>query len=419
MAEECVPGTSGEPVVAAVVGAGAAGLSLAHWLARGGGPGTPAVALIEPAAADGAGAPRTWCWWEPPGGPYDAVVHRSWEQVRVYGRDGSRYDIALGGLRYKMLRSADLAALVARDVADTPGLRRITGAVTAIRDGRGAAELDVDTPRGSLRLHADWVFDSRPSRLLPDARTTLFQHFRGWFVRSEAPAFDPSAAVLMDFRVPQPQRGAAFGYLLPLSEHEALVEYTGFSRAPLTGRQYDAALTHYTGQVLGLGTPRTGFEVTGTEQGVIPMTDARFERRAGERVFRIGTSGGATRPSTGYTFATIQRQSRAVADALLAGREPLPPRPHRARHLAMDAALLRALDTGRVGGAAFFEQLFGRNPAGRLLRFLDGCSSLREEIAVGLLSPVLPMALSCLELPLRRRRPVGGRDPDRGAAPRR
>ncbi|WP_329071747.1 FAD-dependent oxidoreductase [Streptomyces sp. NBC_01429] len=408
MAEDDVPGTPGEPVGIAVVGAGAAGLSLAHWLARRGDPGMPTVALVEPAAAEQAIAPRTWCWWEPQGGPYDAVVHRSWERVRVYGRDGARYEIPLGGLRYKMLRSADLAALVARDAARTPGLRRITGTVTAIRDGRRAAELDLDTPQGLLRLRADWVFDSRPLRRLPPARTTLLQHFRGWFVRSGTPAFDPSAAVLMDFRVPQPPRGAAFGYLLPLSEHEALVEYTGFSREPLTTRQYDTALTHYTGQVLGLGAPRTGFEVTGTEQGVIPMTDARFERRAGERVFRIGTAGGATRPSTGYTFATVQRQSEAVADALLAGRNPLPPRPHRARHLAMDAALLRALDTGRIDGAAFFEQLFQRNPAARLLRFLDGRSSLREEIAVGLLSPVLPMALSCLELPLRRRRPVGG-----------
>ena len=48
----------------------------------------------------------------------------------------------------------------------------------------------------------------------------------------------------------------------------------------------------------------------------------------------------------------------------------------------MEALLLRALDGGLLDGAAFFAQLFDRQPTERVLRFLDGSTSLREDLAV-------------------------------------
>ncbi|MFC1408420.1 lycopene cyclase family protein [Streptacidiphilus sp. N1-12] len=393
----------------AVIGAGAAGLSLVHALVREPEARHLRVVLVSPApSAPGAAPERTWCWWEHPQGSLDAAVQHGWDRLAIYGRDGGRADFPLGGLRYKMLRSSAMDALVTEEIRSLPAYRRVDGSVVAVQDGAASAEVSLRTAGGAAALRARWVFDSRPRASLPPARTTLLQHFRGWFVRCSVPVFDPSAAVLMDFRVAQPARGTAFGYVLPLTPRNALVEYTQFSRTPLDRAQYEAALEHYTSTVLDLGSLRAGsFEIVGVEEGVIPMTDAHFPRRVGRRVFRIGTSGGATRPSTGYTFAAVQHQSRAVARALARGAVPVPPRSHRPRHLAMDAALLRALDTGRIDGADFFDRLFRRNPPERLLRFLDGRSGLRDELAVGLTSPVVPMALSCLELPFRRRTAVG------------
>jgi lycopene beta-cyclase len=247
------------------------------------------------------------------------------------------------------------------------------------------------------------VFDSRPLPRLPPARTTLLQHFRGWFVRTARPAFDPSAVELMDFRTPQPAHGLSFGYVLPVGPAEALVEYTEFSRRVLSHEAYDRALRDYTGRVLGLGGPGD-YEVTECEQGVIPMTDAVFARRTAPAVFRIGACAGATRPSTGYTFSAVQRQTDAVAAALHAGRRPLPPLPHPARARLMDAVLLHALDSGRVDGPAFFTRLFARVPAPRLLRFLDGRTSLPEDLAIGAHVPVAAMLASALALPLIPRR---------------
>ncbi|MDH6224782.1 MULTISPECIES: lycopene cyclase family protein [Streptomyces] len=388
----------------AVLGGGAAGLSLAHRLAEV----SPSLSLTLVEAPDGPLRPpeRTWCHWHHDDGEGDddglgEAVVASWSRLRVHGADGRAVTVDPAPLSYRMIRSPAFERLVHARLADSPRARVLRATAEEVRDTAGGAEVRCATPDGgTLSLHARHVFDSRPPRVLPPARTHLLQHFRGWFVRTGAARFDPAVADLMDFRVPQPRHGLAFGYVLPLAADRALVEYTEFSRAPLATEAYEAALDRYCRDVLGLGT----VTVEAAEQGVIPMTDGRFARRAGRSVFRIGTAGGATRPATGYTFAAVQRQSRAVAAALRAGRAEVPP-PHGRRSLAMDAVLLRALDTGRVDGPAFFTDLFRRVPAERLLRFLDGGTSLWEEFGVGLRTPVGPMLRTTLELPFLPRRP--------------
>ncbi|MBQ0827002.1 lycopene cyclase family protein [Streptomyces tagetis] len=382
-----------------VVGAGAAGLSLVHRLPAE----TASVVLIGPPDGPLRAPERTWCFWESGPGRFDPAVTASWEWLRVRGRDGRQVRRHIAPARYKMIRSADFEALVGRDLAGRPGVRRLEAVVDGVRalpDGTARVSA-VDADGGRLTLRARWVFDSRPAAP-PAARTRLLQHFRGWFVRTGRPVFDPAVVELMDFRTRQPERGLSFGYVLPTGRHTALVEYTEFGPEPLTEQAYDAALAEYTDRVLGIGPAR----VLATEQGVIPMTDAGFGRPGGAPgpVFRIGAAGGATRGSTGYTFAAVQRQSEAIARACRSGRPPVPPPAHPARARLMDAVLLRALDTGRVDGPDLFFRLFDRVPAGRLLRFLDGRTRLHEDLAVGVRTPFWPMLRTAAEVPWLPRR---------------
>ncbi|MFI9649296.1 lycopene cyclase family protein [Streptomyces sp. NPDC052040] len=387
----------------AVVGAGAAGLTLALRLAR---PPAGAVRLdtVLLAAPPGPAraAPRTWCFWEPEGGPWDPALTASWEWLRVRGADGTAVTAGIAPLRYKMLRSDAFEALGRRGIAASDRVSYVEAAVDRVTAAPGGgAVLHARRPDGGgVIVRARQVFDSRPLDRLPPARTTLLQHFRGWFVRTARPVFDPSVVELMDFRTPQPAHGLSFGYVLPVTPCEALVEYTEFSRRVLDRAGYERALRHYAEHVLGLG----GHEITAYEQGVIPMTDADFPRQTAPGVFRIGACAGATRPSTGYTFSAVQRQTAAVADALHNGRHPLPPRPHSARARLMDAVLLHALDRGRVDGPAFFSRLFTRVPAPRLLRFLDGRTTLPDDLGIGLHVPVAAMLSSALTLPFAPRR---------------
>ncbi|MDA0567519.1 lycopene cyclase [Streptomonospora sp. S1-112] len=382
----------------AVVGAGAAGLSLTHRLAALNRAGRRwRIALVEPPPGPARPPERTWCYWERGPGRWDAVLAARWERLAVVGADGRRRAAHAAPYSYKMLRSSDFTEHVAATAVE--GVTVLRATVAEVADGAERAVVrGVDASGAPVEVAAQWVFDSRPAPP-PPGRTALLQHFRGWFVRTPRDAFDPSGAVLMDLRTPQPARGVSFGYVLPLSPRDALVEYTEFTRQALDTPAYEAALADYTGRVLGLGE----LEVTAAEQGAIPMTDARFPTRAGRRVFRIGAAGGATRPATGYTFSGIQRQAAAVARALERGAVPVPPTPHRCRHLAMDAVLLRALDTGRVHGAEFFTRLFERTPLPHVLDFLDGPGHPVRELAIGLRAPVGPMALTAAECALRPR----------------
>ncbi|MFI7382891.1 lycopene cyclase family protein [Streptomyces sp. NPDC049813] len=383
-----------------IIGAGAAGLSLAERL--GTASSALSVRLIEAPPGPVRPAPRTWCFWEEGAGRYDEAVTAAWNRMRVHGPDGHLVDARTGSVRYKMIRSTDFEALVARRLAGRPGVTRTEATVEAVEGTAAGADVLARTPDGrALTLSARWVFDSRPLGSLPRSRTTLLQHFRGWFVRAPGPVFDADSIDLMDFRTPQPERGLAFTYVLPTAANTALVEYTQFSSSVLPPEEYDRALHAYLHEVLGL----RDFQVEAREEGLIPMTDARFARQSGGSVFRIGAAGGATRPSTGYTFAAIQRQTTALTEALLAGRRPVPPAPHSPRSHAMDAVLLHALASGRLEGAAFFTRLFSRVPTERLLRFLDGATSLYEDLSIGLHSPVLPLLRSAASLPSRPLRP--------------
>ncbi|GGM19291.1 lycopene cyclase [Streptomyces fumigatiscleroticus] len=390
----------------AIVGAGAAGLSLAHRLS-GRAPGARPLSAVLVDAPPGPLRPprRTWCFWEQGRGRYDAAVTASWRRLRVRSPAGTVIEGDIAPLRYKMIRSDDFEHLVGHGLAGSGAVRCLEATVDGVEEVRDGALVHLRTPDGGPGLlHARWVFDSRPPGSLPAARTTLLQHFRGWFVRTERPVFDPGAAELMDFRTPQPATGLSFGYVLPTGRREALVEYTEFSPRVLPPDGYEAALRHYTRDVLRLG----DLQVLSAETGVIPMTDAPRDREVGASVFRIGAAGGATRPSTGYTFAGLQRQTRAVAAALGRGRRPLPPPAHSVRARAMDAVLLRALDSGRVDGAALFSRLFARVPMRQLLLFLDGRTHLYEDLAIGLRTPVGPMLRSAVELPCLPRRPFTG-----------
>ena len=71
----------------------------------------------------------------------------------------------------------------------------------------------------------DAVFDTRPPRAPAGA---MLQHFAGLEVEVDRPVFDPTTAVLMDFRVDQ-SHGMHFMYVLPFSPTRALLESTMFS----------------------------------------------------------------------------------------------------------------------------------------------------------------------------------------------
>lgn len=334
---------------------------------------------------------RTWSFWSRRrrGVSEHPFADRSWPSLLVAGPD-LVVDVELGPTHeYHMVRSSTFYALV-RDLVHgrTSGLsvRHVPATVDAVLEEASG----VTVHAGGARVRAPWALTSAPlpGETAPRPRTALWQHFHGAVVRTQQLTFDPHQAVLMDLRVPQPRQGVGFGYLLPVSSREALVEYTVLAPGRADPSRLQAGLDDYLAAV-----GATDASVVREEQGSIPMTDAKHRRRTrgGGRVFRIGTVGGATRPSTGYTFAAMQRQATGVAQAVVDRTTPVPPRAYPRRHLMADSLLLRGLASGDIDGTRFFPLLFDRNPPARVLDFLDGLTTPAQDLALVASVPPLPM----------------------------
>jgi lycopene beta-cyclase len=180
----------------------------------------------------------------------------------------------------------------------------------------------------------------------------------------------------MDFRVHQ-EHGTTFAYILPFSETKALVEYTLFSKALLEPQQYDVELKKYMAEILKLD----NYTVSGTEFGVIPMTNRKFEFQ-NNGVFNIGTAGGQTKASSGYTFQFIQKQSKQIADCLANGDSLFTIFDHPKRFRFYDNTLLHILYNKKLQGKKIFTSLFKKNKPQAVLRFLDNETSLNDELKI-------------------------------------
>jgi lycopene beta-cyclase len=262
-------------------------------------------------------------------------------------------------------------------IAEQPNVTFVRGDVTDVAQDRDAARL---TTRDGRVLRGRWVFNSL--QLSPPQRSAghhfLLQHFLGWVIRAPDPLFDPSVATLMDFRVEQ-GGDTRFVYVMPFDAHTALVEYTVFSPQVLPRADYVAALKRYIQEHLRIDR----YDAQHEEFGVIPMTDLPYPVRPSANVFNIGTAGGRTKPSTGYTFKRIQTHSAEIAAALKTTGSPVvtAPLPNR-RYELFDSTLLNVLERGRDSGKQVFSDLFARNPPQRVFRFLDEETTLAEDIQI-------------------------------------
>ncbi len=378
-------------------GGGGATTAVLHALAdrdlAGGLGGEVSVLVVDPVPLGDPARHRTWSFWAEGTPSVAPAISASWRHVRVAGE---RFDevLDLDPMRYHLVRSTDFAAFVNDQVARAPHVRltRVVAGVEAVTQRGTTTTVTWDGGQAS----ADLVLDSRPCSPARAPTVWWWQHFRGWLL--PAGAVEGIPASLMDFRTPQPEAGLSFGYLLPLPDGRALAEYTEFSPLRLDESGYDERVRSYL-DLLGVDADVAPEHV---ETGAIPMTNAVFARRPSSRVLRIGTAGGATRGSTGYTFTAMLRDGHAVAQwvangGLAGGKAIEIPAPYPARHRWLDSVQLQALAGERVNGPEFFTRLFAAQPAARVLRFLDGVSTLAEDTAVIASAPILPMMMAALD----------------------
>jgi lycopene beta-cyclase len=362
-----------------IAGAGGAGLSLAYHLCRNG-LNKKKVLLIDQDTKDR--NDRTWCFWEAGDNPFEPIVYRKWSTVHFFG---AKFHAALdlSPYRYKMIRGIDFYLFVKNELQSHSGVEWVLEAIQNIEDTGTGAKV---TTANDVYL-ADWVFDSTHSpRMNLPQHHNLLQHFKGWEIEMDAPTFDPAKATLMDFRIEQ-HGEARFFYVLPLDERRALVEFTVFSANLLSPEAYDTALKSYLATYLQLD----DYQITHQEFGVIPMTDEPLTAHPSRHVVRIGTAGGHTKPSTGYTFLRIQQHTQAIVKALKETGQPFyPGKAFHFRFGLYDSVLLNVLQKGRCEARDVFSRLFEKNKAATVLQFLDETTTLPQELKIMASVPSFP-----------------------------
>lgn len=343
---------------------------------------------------------KNWCFWEQQKDLFEPIVLHSWPQIDFYSASFSKcFDLA--PYSYKMIRSQHLDQYVRMLAAPFTNVHWLNEVVEAIGHESGKAY----ALAGGRKWEGSYLFNSILFEgLQPQpGKHYLLQHFSGWMIETKTAVFDPSIARLMDFRTTQ-EFGTAFVYVLPISEQRALVEFTLFSPAVLTNGQYETALRNYIDKELQPGS----YRILETERGVIPMTNHRFPRQEG-LVIHIGTAGGDTKGSTGYTFRFIQKRTAAIVACLMSGQS-LQQQPYwlDKRFDLYDSTLLRVLAHQKMPGDALFAKLFRKNKVQRLLRFLDNETEPLQELSVIASMPATIFLPALLKELFKQLRPLEG-----------
>ncbi|MGN6294495.1 MAG: lycopene cyclase family protein [Chitinophagaceae bacterium] len=352
-----------------IAGAGCAGLSLLLRIIRNPALSNKKILLIDKDAVKS--NDRTWCFWEKEPGFFENLVYRQWSRLDFFGEN---YAGALNILpyQYKMIRGQDFYTYCFSEIEKHPQVDFLCDEIEDIttKDNRSfirLADQTLDTGNALVFTSIHQSASSRKNDII------LLQHFKGWVIEAEQPIFATHKATLMDFRVHQ-QYGTSFSYVLPFDERTALVEYTLFTPSLLQKEQYDKELNNYITHQLQI----SAYTIKEEESGVIPMTSFSYPFYK-NGVYHIGTAGGQTKASTGYTFRFIQKQSQQIADCLATGQSLLTIPTTASRFRFYDNTLLHILYHNQLPGKKIFSDLFRKNDPSRVLRFLDNESSFKDE----------------------------------------
>ena len=390
------------------LGGGCATLSLLTRLIESGACIDKRFLIIDP--SDKKSNDRTWCFWEKGSGYFEKLVHHEWGELDFKQSEFSD-SLDMGGYQYKMVRGIDFYEYCLQVLHTSGQVDFLQDEITDWRVEKTDSHDEITAARdqklifsggkmGRREVKASVIFNSIPPDLgkKQPGVVNLLQHFKGVVVECDQFNFDPNRATLMDFRVSQAE-GATFIYVLPLSKNRALVEYTLFTADLLSADQYNQGIAEYIGEFLGV----TNYKIIEEEFGIIPMTTQRFHWYA-NGAFNIGTAGGQTKGSSGYTFQFIQKRSAQLAALLQSSSDwskltstLLKVSGDAERFHFYDRVLLHVLASNYCPGDEVFATLFEKNPAHRVFQFLDNETNLLQELKIISSLPTWPFLKAAIK----------------------
>lgn len=353
-----------------ICGGGLSGLSLLYRAMKSGTWKKERIIVVD--RSDKQENDKTWSFWKIGDSDFEEVIHHQWKDLVFFTNEGERIPLKNGGYTYNSIRSIDFYHYVHQNLKAFTNISFVKEEIFEVTSVPGGCELITD----AHTYQSTWLFNSiykKPD--LKKGEQYFLQHFKGLRIRTKSAIPPLSEAWLMDFRTDQ-HNGTTFFYTLPMADNEVLVEYTLFSKSLLSPDTYNQKIGVYLNNVLKIDS----YEILEEEFGVIPMTDHVFKRFDGN-IINIGSAGGDTRGSTGYTFVNIQKTINQILIVFQSAGHPFfKEETIGVKAQLYDATLLRVLAKKKYSGHHLFTDLFSKTPAYLIFAFLDAETSLYQDM---------------------------------------
>ena len=338
-----------------IIGGGCAGLSLAYELEIHNKLKDKTLAIIEPRLEYK--KDKTWSFWKTTDHNFDDCIKKSWQNFSINIPNKTKYLECIGypyqsidsGLYYEKINSR---------------LNHNTN-IFFFKD------------LNEINSNNSFIFNSVPS--IEKNYNNLWQHFCGVEIETQNNFFDDKIFNLMDFDCEQRQ-SVHFFYTLPYSKNKALVETTWLSKMnDNSQKDYDYQIKNYIENHLNL----KDYKIIYKEEGAIPLFYPPYKE--GGNKIDIGTAGGMTRLSTGYTFLNIQEHSRYLRENIenisKAKKFEI-----KKKYQFLDNIFLRVLEKNPEIMPDIFFKMFKSSPK-TVIKFLSNKSNFLEDLSIILKMP--------------------------------
>ena len=353
-------------------GAGAATLQIVQKLIQSGGFTDKQLLILE--RDPNKKNDRTWCFWETKTNTqWSEHIVKEWDNIS-FRSSSLNLKEKISPLSYKMMRSASYYSSMRTLIEQHSNIRLLYEGVVSFEEHESGVRITTNEKTYNTKLFFNSMLDWRAVQQ-QKRYPVLQQHFVGWFIKTQKPHFDADTATFMDFTVAQ-KGSTRFMYILPKSDTEALIEYTLFSKEKLKPAAYERELRAYLSEK-----DIRDYTIEEQETGSIPMTCYPFAKHNSKHILHIGSAGGWTKPSTGFTFAFIERKATALVNFLKSNTD-MRTFEKRNRFWWYDLLFLDVLARHNHKGGYLFSRMFQYNKPERIFRFLEEKSTPKEEVKI-------------------------------------
>ena len=266
-----------------IIGGGCAGLSLAYELQINRKLENKSLAIIEPRS--NYKRDKTWSFWKVYDHSFNDCVIKNWNSFTINSSSKSR-ELKTENFPYQSIDSGLFYKKINDELSKNINIQFFKNI-------------------NEISINNSFIFNSVVESNLDKSK--IWQHFQGVEIETEKNIFDDTVINLMDFNCEQ-RNNVHFFYTLPFTPKKALIETTWLSNLE------DNSLTDYDDQIenyikLNLGIKK--YKINYKEKGAIPLFYPSYIKE--NKKINIGSAGGMTRLSTGYTFLNIQEHSKYIS----------------------------------------------------------------------------------------------------------